>query len=174
MVAEVTDGVVALDRAAHFPSDDDAVFHQAYELTIAFDPVNHTDCDTKVNESIHGVGGVDLLSKWNGATIGYGFAPRGSIAEFDGLSAGSFNDGSLDSYVALLNRDGSFEGVGATLTSAFDFDPATGDVLVDGGGAPIIKDATAFTAEEPVTSAVVVGLPMVLFNLSFLADDLAR
>jgi len=161
-------------RKDHFPNEDDADFHQAWQFTLEFDEVEDTSCDTDVDPTAFGEGATDLISKWNGATLGYGIAPNGSNEEmFDARDENT--DDMTQHYIAFVDEDGDFEAQAVTYGFNYEYDQKSGDLLTEGtDDEPIPVDVTTFPATEPITNTVMGTRPWIGLNILQFPKDLSK
>jgi len=108
-----------------------------------------------------------LVERWSGARVGYGFAKVGTGLPLEGTPPSN----AFDHLVAVRKAGGLFEGEGVTLGASFEFDPKTGEVQSDAGSF-VAKSVADVPADERIASVFVRGQPVWYLNLDLLADDL--
>lgn len=163
-----------IETTAYFPNLDSAKYHQAYLLSLEFEPVRST-CDDKLDERIWGVAGASFFEKWNGATLGVAFAPLSSRPDLD-KQAGGLSEAWFFHYVALTKADGTFRGEPLGIGAALEFDRLTNEFTPDPSSefGFETRNVEKVPAELPITSVSILGSSIAELPLSDLAEDLTR
>lgn len=170
-----------LFRKAHFDNEDNAEMYQAYQTTITLDP-QLTTCPGNVNETMFGADASGLLDRWNGATIGIGFAPIDANTDlYNTLGTQTTSDDDVlnslfTQYIALVDTNGGFEGQALDVGIAFEFDAATGDLVADPKDDTILdrKDISNLKPTDLVAPTYIRSNAWFFPTLAALPEDLTK
>lgn len=137
-------------RTCDLPNEDGADLWNSYEGTLALDT---NDCAARLDPAVWGPGGRDLFAAFDGMRLGFGYGPitqellddwsADSLAEVGGASK------LMAVYVAITDPDGTFVGEAWNSGALYDWDSATGELVVDGSDRAVALDTSTFGATFP-------------------------
>ncbi len=145
-VAWGTFQVAPESKPAQIPINANVVLHSSYQTNVN---ILFHNCDQRVDPTLWGAGGADLIAAFQGAHVGVGFGPVTPYlnpGNWDPVELAAYGDSLVASYIALNDASGAWVGDDWTSSVLFEWDASTETLVTDTAGLLVPVDITG-TAE---------------------------